>query len=170
MDPGYFSAFAALAGSTIGSLTTLAASRLTQREQLRTQQLTHDIAQREDLYKGFIEAASILYVDAIEHEPADVADASKLVGLYALISRMRILSSLPIIEHADRVVRTIIDTYLGPKMTLREVSEALNTSAFVDPLRDFSEACRDELRTIVLRPRSGATSFLARRAAAHDSR
>ena len=164
MDPGYFSAFAALAGSTIGALTTLGASWLTQREQLRTQQLTHDVERREDLYKDFIEEASKVYVDAIEREPTDAADASKLVRLYALISRMRVLSSSPIIEHADRVVLTIIDTYLKPKMTLREVSEMLKKSAFVDPLRDFSDACREELREIVFRPRSGAASFLARRA------
>ncbi len=127
------------------------------------QQLTHDIMQRDDLYKHFIDEASKVFVHAIEHEPADVGDASKLVRLYALISRMRVLSSLPIIEHADRVVRTIIDTYLGPKMTLREVSERLKNSAFVDPLRDFSEACREELRRIVLKPRSGTASFLATR-------
>ena len=163
MDAGYFSAFAALAGSAIGALTTLGASWLTQREQLRTQQLTHDVERREDLYKDFIEEASKVYVDAIEREPADAADASKLVRLYALISRMRVLSSLPIIEHADRVVLTIIDTYLKPKMTLREVSEMLNKSAFVDPLRDFSEACREEFRKIVLRPGSRPRSFLATR-------
>src|SRR5512136_2087187 len=102
MDAGYFSAFAALAGSAIGALTTLSASWLTQREQLRRQQLTHDIERREDLYKDFIDEASKVYADAIEHEPADAADVSKLVRLYALISRMRVLSSLPIIEHADR--------------------------------------------------------------------
>jgi hypothetical protein len=49
-------------------------------------------------------------------------------------------------------------------MTLREVSEMLKTTALVDPLRDFSDACREELRRIVLRPGSGAASFLARRA------
>lgn len=163
MDAGYFSAFAALAGSAIGALTTLGASWLTQREQRRVQLLTHDIIQREDLYKHFIKEASNVFVDAIEREPADAPDSSKLVELYALISMMRVLSSLRIIEHADRVVRTIIDTYLEPKMTLREVSERLKNSAFVDPLRDFSEACREELRKIVLRPRSGAASFLATR-------
>ena len=151
MDAAYFSAFAVLAGSTVGALTTLGASWLTQRAQLRTQQLTHDLGAREDLYKEFVEEASKVYVDAIEHEPTHAADASKLVRLYALISRMRILSSSLIIEHADRVVRIIIDTYLEPKMTLREVSETLRTSAFVDPLRDFSDACREELRKIVRR-------------------
>jgi len=162
MDAGYFSAFAALAGSAIGALTTLGASWLTQREQLRAQQLTHDIGRREDLYKDFIEEASKVYADAIEHEPADAADLSKLVRLYALISRMRVLSSSPIIEHADHVVRIIIENYLAPKMTLREVSEMLKNSAFMDPLREFSDACREELRKIGRR--SGAASSLARRA------
>ena len=163
MDAGYFSAFAALAGSAIGALTTLGASWLTHREQLRIQRLTHDIVQREDLYKYFIEEASKVFIDAIQREPADAPDASKLVGLYALISRMRVLSSPLIVEHADGVVRSIIDTYLGPKLTFREISETLKTSSFVDPLRDFSEACREELRKTLLRSRHGAVSSLPRR-------
>ena len=43
MDPAYFSAFAALAGSTIGGLTSLATSWLTQHVQFRSQQLAHDV-------------------------------------------------------------------------------------------------------------------------------
>ncbi len=163
MDPGYFSAFAALAGSAIGGLTTLTASWLTQREQQRIQQLVHDIDRREELYKHFIEEASKVFVDAIEREPADAPDASKLVGLYALISRMRLLSSSLVVEQAERVVRFVIETYLGPKMTLREVSESLKNSGFVDPLRDFSDACREELRKMFLRSRRGAVSSLPTR-------
>ncbi len=163
MDAGYFSAFAALAGSAVGALTTLGASWLTQREQREMQLLTHDIVQRGDLYKHFIEEASKVYIDAIQRDPADAPDASKLVGLYALISRMRVLSSPLIVEHADGVVRSIIDTYLGPKMTFREIYETLKTSTFVDPLRDFSEACREELRKMFLQSRPGAVSFSATR-------
>ena len=59
-----------------------------------------NIATREDLYKSFIEEASTLYADALEH---DQADTSKLVGLYALVSRMRVRSSPPVIENADRI-------------------------------------------------------------------
>ena len=142
MDTAYLSALAALAGSTIGGMTSLAASWLTQHVQFRAQQLTTDIAKREDLYKDFIEEASRLYADAYEH---DMADTSKLVRLYALVSRMRILSSPSIIEHADRVVRVIIETYLAPNKTFRDVPEILNNDT-MDPLRDFSNACREELR------------------------
>src|SRR5215475_2561040 len=142
MDPAYFSAFAALAGSAIGGLTSLGASWLTQRTQVRAQQLTHDIARREELYKYFIEEASKLYADALEH---DTADTSKLVALYALVSRMRVMSSPPVVEKADRVMRAIVDTYLGPNKTFRELAEMTDLQE-IDILRDFGEACREELR------------------------
>ena len=142
MDPAYLSAFAALAGSTIGGLTSLATSWLTQHVQFRAQQLVHDMTRREELYKDFIEEASQLYADAYEH---DKADTSKLVRLYALVSKMRVLSSPRIIENADRVVRVIIETYLGPNRTFRDIPEILDNDA-MDPLREFSNACREELR------------------------
>jgi hypothetical protein len=141
MDTAYFSAFAALAGSTIGGMTSLAASWLTQHVQFRAERLSRDLSRREDLYKSFIEEASRLYVDAYEHDNVEVA---KLVNLYTLVSRMRILSSAAIVESADRVARVIIETYLGPNKTFRDVTEVLDNDA-MNPLRDFSNACREEL-------------------------
>jgi len=145
MDPAYFSAFAALAGSAIGGLTSLGASWLSQHTQVRAQQVAHDIARREDLYKDFIEEASKVYADALEH---DTADTSKLVRLYALVSRMRVLSPSAVVESADRVMRAIIETYFEPNITFRELSDALKSRNMIDPLRQFSETCREELRKL----------------------
>jgi len=142
MDPAYLSALAALAGSTIGGLTSLATSWLTQHTQFKAQQRTHETGTREELYKDFIQEASKIYADAYEHNDADTG---KLVNLYALVSRMRVLSSPQIIEHADGVVRVIIETYLAPNKTFRDVSEILDNDA-MNPLREFSNACREELR------------------------
>src|SRR5262245_52574956 len=111
MDPAFFSAFAALAGSAIGGATSLGASWLTQRAQFRVQQYTRDLSRREDLYRGFIEEASRLYADAYEN---DCAKVTNLVNLYALISRMRVLSSPAIVQSADEVARVIIETYRAP--------------------------------------------------------
>jgi hypothetical protein len=147
MDPAYVSAFAALAGSAIGGATSLGASWVTQRTQVIAQQIAHDIARREDLYKDFIEEASKLYADALEH---DKADTSKLVRLYALVSRMRVLSLPEVIESADRVMRAIIETYFGPNITLRELSETVKARSALDPLREFSEVCRGELQRLTL--------------------
>jgi hypothetical protein len=141
MDTAYISAFAALAGSTIGGLTSLAASWLTQHVQFTTQQLARDRSTREDLYKDFIEEASRWYADAYEHDNAKV---SNLVNLYALVSRMRVVSSPRIVESADRVVRTIIEAYRRPNKTFLDVEEIIDNEA-MNPLRDFSNACREEV-------------------------
>ncbi len=101
MDTAYISALAALAGSAVGGLTSLTASLLMQRAQFKAQQFAHHIGRRGDLYKEFIDDASKTFADAIEH---DAVDASKLVRLYALVSRMRVLSSEVVIEEADRVM------------------------------------------------------------------
>src|SRR5678815_5423195 len=105
MDASYASALAALAGSTIGGLTSLMASWLTQHVQVGAQQRANDLSRREDLYKTFIEEASRLYADAYEH---DATEVSNLVNLYALISRMRVFSPHAVVESADKVARVII--------------------------------------------------------------
>ena len=142
MEPAYFSAFAALAGSLIGGLTSLTASWLTQHVQFRAQQRASDLSRRQEIYKAFIEEASRWYADAFAHDTADVAN---LVNLYALASQMRVLSSPRIIESADHVIRVIIETYLAPNKTFHDVRDILDNEA-MNPLREFSNACREELQ------------------------
>lgn len=143
MDAAYLSALAALAGSTIGGLTSLTASWLTHHVQFSAEQRAASRSIRVELYKNFIEEASRRYADAYEHEAADV---SNLVTLYALVSRMRVLSSPAVVASADHVVRTIIETYLAPNKTFRDVAEIVEKKSSLDPLREFSDACREELR------------------------
>ena len=144
MDPSYVPALAALAGSLIGGLTSFATTWLTQQTQVRAQQLVDEIVRRQELYKDFIEEASRLYADAFEH---DKAETSKLVNLYALVSRMRVHSASKVTENADKVVRLIIEMYLAPNKTFRDVPKLLE-SGEIDFLREFSNACGDELRDL----------------------
>ena len=150
MDTAYLSALAALAGSAVGGLTSLTASLLMQRAQFNAQQRTHYISRRGDLYKDFTEEASNTFADAIEH---DVADASKLVRLYALVSRMRVLSSQVVIDEADRVMKRIVETYQSPNRSLRDIVAHVPNGDVLDPLRDFSNACREEFRMQEVAPR-----------------
>ena len=143
MDPAYISALAALAGSLVGGLTSVTGSWISQYVQLRARQQMEDLKRREDLYKEFIEEASRLYTDAFEHNEAQV---SNLIGLYSLISMMRVVSSPGIVANAEKVVHAIVDTYLAPNRTFRDVKGFLENDD-VDPLLDFSRACREELRT-----------------------
>ena len=142
MDPASISAFAALGGALIGGLTSFATSWLTQQTQARAQQLTHKISRREDLYKEFIDEASRLYADSLVH---DTPDVSQLIRLYVMISRMRVLASATIVENADKVARMIVNNYLAPNKTFPELRDMVNSGA-LDPLRDFSEASREEFQ------------------------
>jgi hypothetical protein len=142
MNSASLPALAALAGSAIGSVTSLASAWLIQRRQDRATRVTQDKSRRQKLYKQFIDEASKLYADALAHDEAEV---SALVSVYALISRMRVLSSPAVVEKAEAVVRMIVDTYFSPNKTLPELRRLMDSHA-IDPLRDFSEECREELR------------------------
>ncbi len=142
MEAAYLSAVAVLAGSTLGGLTSIATSWLSQHVQFRTRLQAADLRKREELYSAFIEEASRTYGHALEHDQPDV---TSLVTLYALVSRMRVTSSPQIVESAESVVHQIMDTYLAPNRTLRDVRSAMGDDA-MDPLRHFADACREELR------------------------
>jgi hypothetical protein len=144
MDAATISAFAALGGALIGGLTSFATSWLTQQTQARAQQLAHKLSRREELYRSFIEEASKLYADSLIHETPDV---NQLIRLYSMISLMRVLSPMPIVEAAEKVARMIVNTYLAPSKTFPELRDMVNSGA-MDPLRDFSEACREEIQRL----------------------
>src|SRR6202795_1636070 len=90
MNAGYVSAFAALAGSLIGGLTTFAAAWVTQGQQANVQWLLQEKTRRQELYQQFIEEASKLYVDALVHDQAAIPP---FVSLYASINKMRVVSN-----------------------------------------------------------------------------
>jgi hypothetical protein len=144
MNPAYLPALAALAGSATGGLTSFASTWLTLRRQGRSTLLSRERTRRQKLYKQFIDEASKLYADALVH---DEAEFSALVRVYALISRMRVLSSPAVVEKAEAIVRMIVDTYFAPNKTFPEVRKLMDSRA-IDPLRTFSEACRAELQAL----------------------
>ena len=144
MDASVITALAALVGATIGGLTFVLAWWLAQRTQARAQWLAQDVVRRQDLYKEFIEEASKCYVHALQHDEADIPS---LVGLYAKLGRMRVLSSPKVLESAEEIERKIVDTYLAPDETFLELREMINSRS-VDLLREFSAACRAELESL----------------------
>ena len=148
MDTAYISAIAALSGSIIGGLTSLAASWVSQNAQARTQMLLESKSRRQELYKAFIEEASKLYGDALVTDNAqDNADVSRFAGLYVMLSRMRILSSQAVIENARKIINAIAKEYFEPNRTLREMYGTTHElDEELDIMRHFSEACREDLR------------------------
>jgi hypothetical protein len=143
MDVAYLSALSALAGSAVGGLTSTLTTWLTQRAQARATQLVHEMSRRQDLYRDFITAASKSYGDAlVSSEPQLPA----LVDLYSMISRMRILSEARTVSCGDKIMGTIVDTYYAQNQSVRELRDLIKAGAGIDPLKEFSEAAREELR------------------------
>jgi hypothetical protein len=138
----YISAISALAGSVIGGLTTAFTGWIAERARRRAQQLGHTTEQREGLYRDFIAAASKTYGNALLSSEPQLED---LIALYAMISRMRMLSEPGIVACADKIMLTIIDTYFSPNQSLQELREQARTGRGIDPLKEFSEAAREEM-------------------------
>ncbi|MDX6710209.1 MAG: hypothetical protein QOH96_1225 [Blastocatellia bacterium] len=143
MNIGYVTAIAALAGAALGGLTSFATSWTTLRAQTKAQRLSESKSLRQKLYKQFIEDASKAYADSLMN---DKLEFSGIVGLYALVSRMRIQSTMKVTESADRIVRQVVDTYFEPNKTLTELQRMVHDGG-LDPLKGFSDVCRNELET-----------------------
>ena len=146
MDVALLSAVSALAGSVIGGLTTGTTSWLTQRFQARSTQIAHEVSRREDLIRDFIVTASKTYGDALTNSTPNLPE---IIELYALVSRMRVLSMPESVKTADGLLRVIISTYFAPNHTVEELRDLLASGAGVDPLRGFSEAARKELSALI---------------------
>ncbi len=84
-----------------------------------------------------------LLIDALEN---NVIDPKNMIPAYALLSRIRLLSPPRVLAAAEDVLKHIIETYSKPNLTPEQIrDETLNG---VDPLKDFSEICRNELEIV----------------------
>jgi hypothetical protein len=147
MDLALVSALSALAGTALGGLTSGLTTMLNTRVQVRSEQIAHSIARREDLVRDFIIEAAKTYGDAIVSNEPKTQD---LVNLYAMVSRMRVLSMPRSAICADKVLRTTLDTYFQPNRTLSDLNKEMKdgSSARIDVLREFGELAREEIGVI----------------------
>ena len=140
MNAAITAPLAAIAGSLVGALGSSVATWISARHQDRRDMLGKQLVRREALYSDFISESVRLLVDAMQHNGNDL---QKLLPIYALISRIRLSSSQPVLQEAERVINIIVSTYPQPNLTAEEIElRAMNGE---DPLRKFSDICRSEL-------------------------
>jgi len=139
----YISALSALAGSVIGGMTSGITTWLNQRSVAKAGQLANELSRRQELYKDFILAASKAYAEALVVSEPKI---DELIALYAMISRMRAISSSDIVACAERVLVETTGAYFEPNRTVPELRELIKSGKSVDPLKDFAEAVREERR------------------------
>ena len=72
-------------------------------------------------------------------------ELSKMVPLYALGSRMRLVSTRAVTDAAIRIDDAILQTYMAPNRSLQEARQLVQGGEIKTLLIAFSEACREDL-------------------------
>ena len=144
IDASIVSALSAVFGSIVGASATIATTWFTQKTQSRREYLETEVRKREQLYADFIAECSKLAIDAVDH---NLDNPEKLIQVYALHNRIRLISSDAVDRAARQTIAQIVTQYFKPNLTKDELrTVALSDSE--DPLRPFSDVCRAELRAM----------------------
>jgi len=145
MDPSIVSALSAVLGSLVGGSATIATAWITQKTQSKRELAGAEIRKRELLYTEFIDECSKLAIDALDHT---LDDTTKVFHVYALQNRIRLTSSDVVVAAADQTIKHIVKNYFGPNITREELRDLVLDGTHEDPLKPFSEACRNELKAL----------------------
>jgi hypothetical protein len=140
MDSTIIPAVAAAGGSLVGAAATVVATWVAQRAQRAHAEREERLRSRQALYGEFITEASRLTVEALGHS---LEQPETFVKLYGITGRIRLVARDPVLGAAEACIRQIIDLYAKPNLTVEQIRLAFERDR-LDPLRDFSVACRKE--------------------------
>ena len=146
MDTSIITALAAAGGSIIGAAASVTTTWINQHKQTVRELTQARHREREALYAEFITEASRLAVDAVAHS---LESLEKLVILYGILGRIRLISGDEVLTEAEKCCRRIVDLYARPNITVDQMGDSFDPDK-LDPLKPFSSACRAELTTIAL--------------------
>lgn len=144
MDTALLSALSAVLGSLVGGSASVATTWMAQKTLNRREVLREELRKREALYGEFIGECAKLFMDAFTH---NLEKPESLLPVFALINRIRLCASREVLAEAERVLTRLTDQYFAKNLTVEELRELAHTEQ-ADPLRDFGEACRAELKSL----------------------
>ncbi len=144
MDSNFITAIAAALGSLVGAAASIGTTWITQRTQTVRAHIEGKLRDRGSLYGEFITEASRLTVEAMSHS---LEQPETLVKLYGILGRIRLVAADPVLAAAEACCRQIVDLYAQPNMTIEQIRVAFDRDR-LDPIQDFSTACRKELLEI----------------------
>ena len=141
IDSSIVSALSAVLGSIVGASATIATTWFTQKAQSKRTYIETEVRKREQLYADFIAECAKLAVDSVDHS---LDNPEKLIQVYALHNRIRLIASDAVDRAAAQTIAHIVAQYFKPNLTKDEL-RSVALSYTDDPLRFFSDACREEL-------------------------
>ncbi len=142
VDPSLLVAGAAVAGSLVGAVASLSTSIVNQRLQSRRERTAAELIESRELYGRFIEEAAGLFLHALGETRIDTV---RMTRLFAIVARIRLTSSEPVLMAAERVTRNLLDAYERPPVEAGEfIAASVRDQKTLDPLKEFTEECRRE--------------------------
>jgi len=144
MDTALLGALSAVLGSLVGGSASVATTWMAQKTLNRREILREELRKREALYGEFIGECAKLFMDAFTH---NLEKLESLLPVFALVNRIRLCASREVLAEAERVLTRVADQYFAKNLTVEELRELVHTEQ-ADPLRDFGEACRAELKSL----------------------
>jgi hypothetical protein len=148
MEATLITAMAGVFGSLVGGSASLATTWRTKRTEIVRTTAERNLRERESLYNEFLTEASRVAVHALTHS---FEGPDQIVALYGILSRIRLVASNAVVREGEICCVQMLATYGKPSITadeLRGMFSAANDLAELDPLKEFSNACRQELRLI----------------------
>jgi hypothetical protein len=147
MEASVVTAMAAALGSLVGAGSSIATTWMVERTQNIRTSAEWKLRELESLYKEFVAEASRLAVYAVTHTPER---PEEIVALYGILSQIRLVSGEQVVREGEACCLRIIELYLQPPMTKDQFHAAVaaNSLPQLDPIKAFSNACRNELKVV----------------------
>ena len=145
IDSTLITALAGVMGSAVGGLASFATTYFTQRNQTHYDLVSREAAHREELYSQFVNEATNLYIDSLGKT---LENPAALIGLYSLVGRIRLIAGDRVLSAAERIAEAIVDSYRRPPRTFEDEYKLVRERQ-VDPLKEFTQACREERRSML---------------------
>ena len=144
MDTALLGAMSAVMGSLVGGSASVVTTWMAQKTLNRREVLREELRKREALYGEFIGECAKLFMDAFTHK---LEKPETLLPVFALINRIRLCASRKVLAEAERLLGRLTDQYFASNLTVEELRKLAHTEK-ADPLSDFGEACRAELKSL----------------------
>jgi hypothetical protein len=144
MDLTWITALSGVLGSLVGGSVTFATAWVTQSTVSKRELIREELHKRETLYNEFIGECAKVLLDAFAHH---LDTPEPMLPVYALINRIRLTASKPVLIEAEHLLARITEQYFSEPLTVEDVRR-LARSEGADPLREFGEACRAELAAL----------------------
>jgi hypothetical protein len=143
MNAVAITALAAVGGSCAGALGSVLSAFLVQRGIDRRGSVERTVAQRQLLYSDFIKEASALYARSLTTQ---LEDLDALIALGALLGRIHLVASDPVVAEAELYFMAIVKQFGEPNFNIEDVRKAIPLAK--QPSTGFSLAARKELNAL----------------------